>query len=247
MGSSKGNQKNVTGLPVYVLIHSPLVGRLTWEPVARQMQARNLEVAVPSLIDEPDSNRPYWQQHAVSVSRALVRLAENQRLVLVAHSGAGPLLPAVRQFLAHPIAAYIFVDAGMPQDGFSRLDLMEIEDPAWASQLRQELLADRRFPSWSAEQLSKVIPDPDLRRRMAAELQPRGLDFFSEPIPVFTGWPDAPCAYLWFSEPYAQDAAQARQAGWLLQHMPAGHFHMLVDPAKVADIMITLTAQAMSK
>jgi hypothetical protein len=73
---------------------------------------------------------------------------------------------------------------------------------------------------------------------MVAELQPRGLDFFTEPIPVFDGWPDAPCIYIQCSAAYEQPAGQARKAGWLTYTLEAGHFHMLVDPAAVTDSIL---------
>ena len=73
---------------------------------------------------------------------------------------------------------------------------------------------------------------------MVAEIQARGLNFFTEPIPVFNGWPDAPCVYIKFSPPYEYSAAQARQASWPTYELEAGHFHMLVDPAAVTDLMV---------
>ena len=42
---------------VYVLIHSPLVGPLTWKLVADQMRQRDMEVIVPTLVDAPDFER----------------------------------------------------------------------------------------------------------------------------------------------------------------------------------------------
>src|SRR6187200_1500737 len=92
----------------YVLIHSPLVGPLTWKLVADELRQRNLEVVVPTLIDRPDSKQSYWEQHADSISEALAQLPQNTPLTLVAHSGAGPLLPVIREFLPNPIHAYIF-------------------------------------------------------------------------------------------------------------------------------------------
>jgi len=87
----------------------------------------------------------------------------------VAHSGAGPLLPAIRQSLANPVHAYVFVDAGIPRDGLSRLDLMKSEDPAWAEQFQEELARGERFPAWSFEDLQEVIPDEELRRQTVAD------------------------------------------------------------------------------
>src|SRR5574341_769770 len=101
--------------PVYVLIHSPLVGGLTWALVADQMRQRGQTVVLPTLKEVPGSKEPFWKQHAQSVAQALLHVPQTQKVVLVAHSGAGPLLPAVRQYLANPIHAYVFVDAGIPR------------------------------------------------------------------------------------------------------------------------------------
>ncbi|MGZ9235477.1 MAG: hypothetical protein ACXW4E_08130, partial [Anaerolineales bacterium] len=182
----------------FVLIHSPLVGPLTWSLVAGEMRKRGLDVLVPALHDAPDSSEPFWKQHAESISQALEQIPEDICVTLVAHSGAGPLLPAIQQSLANPVNAYVFVDAGIPRDGATRLDMMKSEDPEWAAQFQKELEQGDRFPTWGFDDLQEVIPDETLRRQMIFELRPRGLDFFAEPIPVFNGWPDAPCIYIQF-------------------------------------------------
>lgn len=223
---------------VYVLIHSPLVGGLTWALVADQMRQKGLGVVVPLLLDSPDAPEPFWKQHAKSVSQALAHISKDAAVILVAHSGAGPLLPAIRKLLMNPVNAYVFVDAGIPRDGASRLDLMKSEDPEWAEQFQQELERGEHFPNWSFDNLRGVIPDESLRKQMIAEIRPRGLAFFTEPIPVFGGWPDAPCMYIRFSAPYKSPAAQARQAGWPTYELQAGHFHMLVDPGTVTNMIL---------
>lgn len=222
---------------LFVLIHSPLVGPLTWSLVGDEMRQRGLAVLVPKLEDLPDSNEPFWKQHAESVSRALAHIPIETSLILVAHSGAGPLLPAIRQSIVNPVKAYLFVDAGIPRAGASRFDLMKMEDPEWANDLQEELENGGRFPTWSFNDLQEVIPDETLRRRMVNELRPRGVKFFSEPIPVFDSWPDTSCAYIQFSAPYETPAAQARQAGWQVDQLEAGHFHMLVDAKAVTDLI----------
>lgn len=223
---------------VYILIHSPLVGGLTWTLVANQLRQRGFDVLVPILEDSIDSEEPFWKQHADSVSAALAQVPETSSVTLVAHSGAGPLLPAIRHSIANPVSAYVFVDAGIPRDGATRLDLMRSEDPEWAAQFQEELERGEHFPDWGFDDLQKVLPDEPLRRQMVAEIRPRGATFFTEPIPVFDGWPDAPCMYIQFSAAYQGPAAQARQAGWQTYKLKAGHFHMLVDPAAVASTIL---------
>jgi hypothetical protein len=227
----------------FVLLHSPLVGPLTWDLVAAELRQRGLNVFVPTLKDSPGTNEPFWKQHAESVLQALVNVPKDVPLILVAHSGAGPLLPAIRGLLPNLVQAYVFVDAGIPQPNASRLDLMKSEDPEWASDFQKDLEDGAHFPAWSFDDLQELIPDETLRRQMVAEIQPRGLDFFTEPIPAFDGWPDALCVYIQFSAPYDRPAAQAREAGWPTYELSAGHFHMLVD----AKIVTGLIVDALSK
>jgi hypothetical protein len=223
---------------VFVLIHSPLVGPLTWSLVAAELRGRGFDVLVPNMEDSPNSREPFWKQHAESVSRALAHVPNETSLTLVAHSGAGPLLPAIRQSIPYPVKTYVFVDAGIPRDGASRLDLMKLEDPEWANEFQQELERGEHFPTWSFDDLQEVIPDASLRRQMVAELRPRALDFFTEPIPVFDGWPDAPCIYLQLSPAYEWDAEQARKGDWQVHILEAGHFHMLVDAKSVTSLIV---------
>jgi len=222
----------------YVLIHSPLVGGLTWTLVADELRRRGQDVVVPQLKDSPDSKEPFWKQHAESVSQELAHIPKNHTVTLVAHSGAGPLLPAIRESIPNLVNAYMFVDAGIPRASASRLDLMRSENPDWAEQFEATLKQGERFPTWSAEDLHEIIPDEKLRLQVVAEIRPRALPFFTEPIPVFDTWPDAPCIYILFSPPYANVEIQARQAGWVTYLLEAGHFHMLVDPKAVAALIV---------
>jgi len=147
-------------------------------------------------------------------------------------------LPALRELIPNPVHANVFVDAGIHRDGESRLSLMLEENFEWANQLQAELERGDQFPNWSSDDLREIIPDKNLREQLVAELHPRGLDFFKEPIPVFQGWPDAPCIYILFSSPYASAEIQARQSGWKTYKLDAGHVHMLVDPQTVTDVII---------
>lgn len=226
------------GNNVYMLIHSPLVGTLTWRLVAEEMRQRGTDVVVPTLEDSPASTEPFWKQHAQSILQALAQIPKDTSITLVAHSGAGPLLPVIREWIPNSVHAYVFVDAGLPHDGATRLDLMQSEDSGWAKQFQEHLESGGVFPTWSFDDLQEVIPNESLRAQMVSDLHPRALDFFTEPIPVFKGWPDAPCVYILFSEPYKRAKMEARELGWPTHELEAGHFHMLVDPKAVADLII---------
>jgi len=223
---------------ILVLVHSPLVGPGSWLPVAQSLEQQDVSVLVPRLKDDDPIMLPYWWQHAEAVARELTVLPSDCPLILVGHSGAGPLLPAIRERLPHSVAGYIFVDAGLPQDGMSRLAEIEESMPDDAAGFREHLEAGGRFPIWTAVDLLEIIPDVQVCRELLAELSPRPLSFFTEPISVFAGWPDAPCAYIKLSEGYERAAEMAQQAGWAFSEIDAGHFHMLVDPVKVAGLLM---------
>ena len=226
-----------------VLVHSPLVGPFTWSLVAKPLQADGFDVLVPALTDSGKTPPPYWQQHAASVQRTLASIPQERPLVLVGHSGAGPLLPALAQAARHPVKAYLFVDAGLPHPGKTQLEEMEASVPAFAQGLRKHLAEGSRFPRWSDEDLREVLPDRRARQHLLAEVQPRSLSFFEEVMPDVPGWPDAPGGYLLFTQGYRPYLEQAQGAGWPSRTIPAGHFHMLVDPAAVAATLVELMQQ----
>lgn len=214
----------------FVLVHSPLVGPGTWVPVAHALRGAGAVVVVPTLDDGGDG--PYWERHVRSLAR---QVPLGRPVVLVAHSGAGALLGPLPDLLESPVAAAVFVDAGLPAPGASRLDVMAGEDAGLARELRRHLEAGGRFPAWTDDDLAPLVPDDDRRRELLQEVRPRALDFFTEPIPAAPAWPEIPCAYIQLSDAYAAPAAVARAAGWPFEDLGGGHFAMLRDPDGIAE------------
>jgi hypothetical protein len=230
-------------MPTFVLLHSPLVGPLTWKPVAEILKEGGTNAVVPTLRSEGVSP-PYWKRHAEAVAEYLRGLSRAEPVILTAHSGAGPLLPAVRRQIEHNVVGYVFVDAGLPgPDGASRLDLLE--SSGTAKQLRARA-TDGLLPVWTdlfnvtEEMVHDLIPDAGLRRDFIQELRPTPLAVYDEPLPIFSGWPDAPCGYVKFSQAYELEAQWGRRKGWRVLNLPGAHFHMFVEPRKVAGALVDL-------
>lgn len=226
---------------IVALIPSPLTGPLVWAPVSRVIRRHGVDTRIATPDDGEDSLLPYWARHAVSVARWLHGLSPPGAVILVGHSGAGPLLPAIGAFSPHPVAGYVFVDAGLPIPGQSRLDEMMASLPEIGQELADRLAAGGRFPEWTEEEAREIIPDEGLRRGILAELRPRSQGFFTESLPSVAGWPDAPCAYVKLSAAYSEPAKYAQKRGWLYREFDAGHFHMLVDPEAVAAAILDVT------
>lgn len=224
---------------MFVLIHSPLVGAFTWSIVANELRRRGKAVLVPHLHDDETASVAYWKQHAESVARELELTPSDTRLILVGHSGAGPLLPAIRAYSPREGVGYIFADAGILWKDASRLELLAAEDASMARAFEEQVRGGAKFPTWSSDDLRELVPDDAARKALVRDLNPRGLAFFQETLRAFT-FPNAPCAYLQFNSVYETYAQQAREHGWLFRNMRAGHFHMLVEPVAVTDALIEL-------
>jgi hypothetical protein len=221
-----------------VLLHSPLVGVESWGRSADALRRGGVgAVAVPVGTDD---RAPFGEGY---VRGAVAGVAGDAALagpvVLVGHSGAGPLLGAVGEGLGaagRVVGGYLFCDAGLPRAGASRLDLLALEDPEMAAAFRVEL-------EWSDADLEPLVPDPAARAALVGSLRPRGLGFFTEPLPAAAGWPDAPCGYLRLSAVYDRWAEEAAAMGWPTARLDAGHFHPLVDPDGVAAALLGLLAR----
>ena len=226
----------------FVLVHSPLTGADVWQPVADALRAGGHRAVVPALTDT--GSPPFWPQLVASAATALADAEEVEPpVVYVPHSGAGPIIASIAAAVGREVAGYVFVDAGLPERS-TRLEAMEREDLPFAAELRTHLAAGGRFPEWSDDDLAEVLPDPGARRAVLAGLRHRGLDFFDEPLEVPADWPDAPCAYLQWGEPYATAAAAAHARGWPVEVHAAGHFQMLVEPERVARDILDLTRRS---
>jgi pimeloyl-ACP methyl ester carboxylesterase len=223
----------------FVLMHSPLAGPCTWSLVARDLEAGGHTVIVPELRSPQGLAEPYYRHHVEAVAKAVEAADSTGRLILVGHSGAGPLLPAIGAALDIPVEAYIFVDAALPTPGHSRLD--GFGDEAAVRQFR-ESARDGLVPPWPEAALRPLIPDDAVRARFVEDLQPMPLAVYEEPLPVVPGWPEARCAYLRFSDAYLQPYVEALRRRWLTRQIGAGHFHMLENPRYVAGALLELSA-----
>jgi hypothetical protein len=216
----------------WLIVHSPLVGPRSCRPLATLLGARGHDVAVADLVAATQAGPPFWPAQVVAAVGALD--GSEHPAVVTGHSGAGPLLPAIGAALGSRVCGYVFVDAGLPAPGRSRLQTLP---PELARELRDRVDRDRLPPwvSWWGESaMAELVPDVGLRTALAVDGPPLPWPLFTEPLPYVPDWPDAACGYLRLSGAYAAEADQARTAGWPVIERDGGHLDVAVRPAAVA-------------
>jgi hypothetical protein len=232
----------------FVLAHSPLTGPAAWGSLPAALREIGHDVLVLDIGD--DDAPPYGVRYVAAAAAQIAAADPAGPVVLVAHSGAGYLLPQIgftQRAARRGVGGYVFLDAGIPAPRPStRLQLLAGEDAAVADDLDVLLSAGGRFPPWTDDDLRELIPDDAVRAEVVTSLRPRGRDFFDEVLPFPTGdveWPDAPCGLLQTSPAYAATARSARSRGWAVVERDGGHFASCVDPRGVARDLIALVEQ----
>jgi hypothetical protein len=256
---------------VIVLLHAPSLGPASWLPVARELSCGGETVIVPSLAGFADGDPPYAPRLVrLAADQVLAQAAGDpdyddpdvpaqadsgrssgepvrsaagpERVVVVAHSGAGVFVPHVLAAVGPADAVTVLVDAALPGPAGAG----PVVDDAFLPYLR-ELASDGVVPPWPRwwpdEDLAPLFPDDATRRAVSAEAPALPLAFFEETLPaVAPRWCGFPAAYLQFSESYRQPARQAAERGWPTRELPGEHLHILVRPAEVAAAITGLAA-----
>lgn len=228
--------------PTLVLLHSLLLGPLTWAPVAAKLRALGVATVVPSMVHVTDVDEPpFWPQIGAVVKDSVSDLPQDQPIVLVAHSNAGVVVPPVVAAAGRPVVGCVFVDASLP----SRCGPTPAASPERLAYLRS-IAAEGRLPQWTTwweeNTVAPLFPDPRTRALISAE-QPRlPVSYYEQQVPLSPGWDHRPCAYLLFGPPYDRMAQESRTRGWSVAEVPGGHLHQLIDPDTVTAHIIALTA-----
>ncbi|MGY6022004.1 alpha/beta hydrolase [Streptomyces spinosirectus] len=228
--------------PIFVLVHSPSVGPSTWRPVADHLTAAGHRVRVPSLLHVGAGAPPFWPRVVEAVRDDLRQVPAGSPVVLVAHSNAGLFMPVIRSGLDHPVAGSVFVDAALP----ARSGSTPVAAPELLEFLRP-MAVNGRLPRWTdwwdEADVAPMFPDPAVRRAVVQEQPTLPLSYYEQHIPVPGGWDDHPCSYVLFGPPYDDLAAEARERGWRVAHLPGAHLHQIVDPAGTARLLVELAGR----
>jgi len=219
-----------------VLVHSPLVGVLTWQAVHQVLTQRGRESVLPSLAEPMSAPKgPYLPAIAATVAAAISPGVDS--VVLVGHSGAGPILPVIATALGARVSAAVYVDALLPEIGKTWFDRAPRQAVTRLRELRQGALLPPWTTWFSEQEITDILPDPELRDRFTRDLRPLPVAFFEEVVhgPELV----VPSAYLMLSDFYADSAARAAQLRWPVIRLRSHHLAMLTDPEAVTAALLS--------
>lgn len=228
---------------LYVLVHAPVLGPASWQPVGAELSKAGHRVVVASLSGFATGGPPYAPR-LIRLFAAQLDVAAADRVVLVVHSGAGPLAAHLAAAVPAERVAVVFADAGLPGESGA----VPVVNAGFLPYLR-EIATDGMVPPWPewwpGADPAELFPNGAARAAVLADAGPLPLAFFEESLPsVPDGRPLRDAGYLLFSAGYQDDAEEARQRGWPVTELTGSHLHMLVSPAEVAAAIASLTTEA---
>lgn len=231
----------------FVLVHGAWHGGWCWDAVAARLRTQGHACFAPTLRGLAHRGAALTPEldadaHVDDVA-GLVEALDLRQVVLVLHSYAGLLGPALQARLGERIVHRCFVEAVVPAPGQRMLDLV-----APASAQRFALAVQEHGNGWRLPppdpaqfHLGGMVSASDVARR----LTPHPWRSFTTPVraPQQDVFAHAG-SYLLASDrepqPYAGFATLAEAAGWPVTRMPGGHLLMLTQPAALAGHLLSL-------
>jgi pimeloyl-ACP methyl ester carboxylesterase len=241
-------------MSTFVLVHGGWQSASTWDLLAPLLEKHGHQVITPILSGlGTDQHRLSpeisLQQHIADVSLALSKVPD--QVVLVGHSYAGMIISGVVEANPTHVQRLVFLDAFIPDDGQSVLDLLPAEIGAHFRNVAREHGNGWRLPGGEGHLDLWGLKPGEAREFARARLCDFSLRCFEEPLHlpanrkagvpatfvagVAEGYPARP-----FFEPFAR---KARASGWEVAELDTGHDCHVERPGEVADILVSAALQ----
>jgi pimeloyl-ACP methyl ester carboxylesterase len=244
----------------FVLVHPAWLGGWCWRKVTPLLRNAGRNVHAPTLTGLGE--RSHLGSPAVGLAthvEDVVNVLEAEdlrRVVLVGNSSGGMVIAGVADRAPDRIAHLVYLDAFVPEDGQSLVDLL----PADRRQAMEDLVRSEgqgwllpRFAPLPQERILRdawsVTSDDDIRW-MLPRLKPTPFRHFTDPFKR-TGPADADVARTYVrcrqfqlgKHRFDVHAKMAQQTpGWRYRELATPHLPYVTHPAEVADLLLNLVS-----
>jgi pimeloyl-ACP methyl ester carboxylesterase len=237
-------------MATYLLIHGAWHGGWCWRRVVPLLRAAGHEAFTPTLTGLGERAHLLTRDvgldtHAQDVVGVL-EYEDLRDVVLVGHSYGGMVITAVAERAAERVAHLVYLDAFVPRDGQSLVDLLGPDMLAVVTEQARSQGEGWKLPAFPAEHLG-VAKEQDLAWvRSKLELHP----FKTMLDKVRLANPDAAKiarTYIYCSQPamgpFGQFAERARaEAGWRYREIATGHDAMVTEPERLSELLMEAAA-----
>lgn len=231
-------------MTVYVLVHGAFHGGWCWRDVARNLRTSGHDVFTPTLTGLGAKHHLLTAEtdletHIADIANLIVW--ENLKdVVLVGHSYGGMAVTGVADRIADRIADIIYLDAIVPQDGQSTLDVQPEGRAEW---MRDRALDNGGIAIPPVDPELYGVTDPRQKSWVSQKCTDQPYAAFSQKIRL-SGKPAERIAkrlYILCTDPalpyMRQFYDQATAAGWDTMEMATGHDAMVTAPAALTKIL----------
>jgi pimeloyl-ACP methyl ester carboxylesterase len=237
-------------MSTFVLVHGAWQSAGTWDLLAPLLEEQGHQVVTPSL-SGLGANQSHLTsgitllQHVEDVSQVLSKLSN--KVILVGHSYAGMIISGVVEAIPAKVQRLVYIDAFIPEDGQSVLDLLPTETGAYFRSVAKEHGDGWRLPGGEGQLDLWGLKPGEARDFVRARLCDFSLRCFEQPLPlpanrkagipstfisaVAEGYPAKP-----FFQPFA---SKARASGWQVAELDTGHDCHVERPGEVANILLS--------
>jgi pimeloyl-ACP methyl ester carboxylesterase len=238
-------------MATFVLVHGAWQTAATWDLVSPKLQAGGHRVVVPLLSglenDSTTLSPAVGLQTHIGDVLGVLTLDNLRDVILIGHSYAGMIISAVAEHAPQRLDRLVYVDAFVPSDGQSAMDLFP---PAFADRFRQR--ADKEGEGWLLRPSEATLDGWGLKPGAEREFVKARLSDFS--IRCFAEAAKLPTnAATRFRRTYVACVAEgyparavfkpfgdrAKQEGWSYRELPTGHDCHIEAPDAFVSILFS--------
>ena len=233
-------------MATFVLVHGAWHGSWCWARARRALLDRGHDVFTPTLTGIGERSHLLsrdidLQVHVDDIAN-LVRWEELDQVILCGHSYGGAVISGVADLLPDRIAALVYLDAFLLEEGESLHDLLPAEHRELQLSLAEQFGDGWRVPPIPAEIFNVNARDRDWVDRQCT---PQPLATFQQKLRLSRG-PSAIArnhyifASGWEGTPFAASYGRAKARGWTTAEILCGHDVMLDDPEALVSELLGL-------
>lgn len=233
----------------FVLIHGSNDGGWIWQKLAPFLRTAGHAVYAPTLTGLSD--RSHLLDCGVNLTTHITDVAnllfyeDLSDVALVGNSYAGMVITGVAARVPERLKLVVYLDAYLPDDGQSELDL-------WPAEMRAAVEAEAATSGLRQPPPPALfgVTDPAMADWLTARMTPQPLATYTEP--VSTGGAGSAAlrrVYIHCTEGavttpiFTPFAAKARARGWEVRELAANHIAMLTAPHEVARLLLDVATR----